>query len=326
MRTLNLLLLASLLLVTNLSTSQEPPELAEAATLTNSVLKLYDAEKYDEALPLAKRALQIREKSLPRTDQRVSDAWTNLAEIYIGKLDYDAARKAFERVIDLQEEANGPENPRIAAALDRLAPLYFRTGNYSKAENAYKRALAVREKSLGTDNVQVARSLFALAEFYRVRREFQSALENYQRALRLYKKLSSTNTPEFVRAREGYSCLSYAKPDLTAEIQALWKEFVDPEQDSPPEPGKVLNGRALSLPKPDYPPAARQLRLAGQVVVLVLIDETGKVISARDMCQGPLYLSEASVAAALNARFSPTKLSGMPVKVNGIIQYNFVAR
>ena len=325
MRTLNLLLLASLILLTNLSPFQEPPELAEAATLTTSVLKLYDAEKYDEALPMAKRALQIREKLLPRTDQRVSDAWTNLAEIYIGKLDYEAARKAFERVIDLQEEAQGPDNPKLAPALDRLAPLYFRTGNYSKAENSYKRALAVREKSLGTDNVQVARSLFALAEFYRVRREFPLAVENYQRALRLYKKLSATKTPEFVRTREGFSCLSYAKPELAAEMKEVWKEFDDPDQ-SVPEPGTVLNGRALSLPKPAYPVAARQLRLAGQVVVLVQIDETGNVISARDMCQGPLYLSESSVAAAQNARFSPTKLSGMPVKVNGIIVYNFVAR
>ena len=62
------------------------------------------------------------------------------------------------------------------------------------------------------------------------------------------------------------------------------------------------------------------------MVVKVEIDERGKVIDARDMCQGPPYLSEASVAAALKARFTPTKLSGMPVKVKGIIQYNFVYR
>jgi hypothetical protein len=35
------------------------------------------------------------------------------------------------------------------------------------------------------------------------------------------------------------------------------------------------------------------------------------------------YLSEASVNAARFARFSPTKISGMPVKVVGVIQYHY---
>lgn len=58
----------------------------------------------------------------------------------------------------------------------------------------------------------------------------------------------------------------------------------------------------------------------------VEIDETGSVISAIDMCRGPAYLSEAAVSAAPKARFTPTKLSGMPVKVKGLIQYNFARR
>jgi TonB family protein len=82
---------------------------------------------------------------------------------------------------------------------------------------------------------------------------------------------------------------------------------------------------AISLPKPEYPAAARDRRLSGIVIVKVLIDETGKVIRAQDMCQGPPFLSESSIKAALKARFTPTKLSGMPVKVNGVIQYKFVA-
>jgi tetratricopeptide (TPR) repeat protein len=116
MRTLNLLLFASLVLITNLSASQEPPELKEAATLTASVISLYGEEKYDEALPLAKRALQIREKLLPRTDPRVAEAWNNLGEIYIGKVDYEAARKAFERILELHKERVGPKGMDLAPA------------------------------------------------------------------------------------------------------------------------------------------------------------------------------------------------------------------
>jgi protein TonB len=101
----------------------------------------------------------------------------------------------------------------------------------------------------------------------------------------------------------------------------------------PPEPkptpprapisGGVLNGKAISLPKPSYPPIARQAHASGQVVVQVTIDENGNVISARAVSGHPL-LQAAAVAAAHGARFSPTKLSGQPVKVTGVITYNFM--
>ena len=92
-----------------------------------------------------------------------------------------------------------------------------------------------------------------------------------------------------------------------------------------PISGGVLNGKAISLPKPQYPPIARAAHAAGTVVVQVLIDENGSVVSAKAVSGHPL-LQAVAVAAARQARFSPTKLSGQPVKVTGVIQYNFVAQ
>jgi protein TonB len=92
-----------------------------------------------------------------------------------------------------------------------------------------------------------------------------------------------------------------------------------------PISGGVLNGKAISLPKPAYPPIARAAHAAGTVVVQVTIDENGNVIAAHAVSGHPL-LQGAAVGAARQARFSPTKLSGQPVKVTGVIQYNFVAQ
>jgi len=98
-----------------------------------------------------------------------------------------------------------------------------------------------------------------------------------------------------------------------------------PVKKEPPKTvsGGVLNGKAVSLPKPPYPPAARAVRASGAVTVQVLIDETGRVVSASAASGHPL-LQAAAVSAARQARFSPTMLSGQPVKVSGIITYNFV--
>jgi TonB family protein len=89
--------------------------------------------------------------------------------------------------------------------------------------------------------------------------------------------------------------------------------------------GGVLNGKAVSLPKPVYPMEAREAGVTGQVTVQILVDENGDVIEARAV-SGPSLLQPAAVAAASRAKFSPTKLQGQPVKVTGVLTYNFVAQ
>lgn len=89
-----------------------------------------------------------------------------------------------------------------------------------------------------------------------------------------------------------------------------------------PVSGGVLNGTAINLPAPFYPEAAKRMRTFGVVTVEVVLDESGKVVSA-NATSGPTILRDAAVQAALKAKFSPTKLSGQPVKVSGVINYKF---
>jgi protein TonB len=96
----------------------------------------------------------------------------------------------------------------------------------------------------------------------------------------------------------------------------------------PPRPkttvsGGVLNGKAISKPQPPYPAIAKAARASGTVTVQILVDESGRVVSASAVSGHPL-LQQAAVQAARGARFSPTLLSGQPVKVSGVITYNFV--
>lgn len=84
-------------------------------------------------------------------------------------------------------------------------------------------------------------------------------------------------------------------------------------------------GRALELPKPAYPPIARAAHASGTVGVQVIIGPDGSVIVAAAVSGHPL-LWGAAVNAAKQARFIPPKYKGEPVKVVGVIQYNFVAQ
>jgi protein TonB len=104
-----------------------------------------------------------------------------------------------------------------------------------------------------------------------------------------------------------------------------------PPPPAPPKPppskpisGGVLNGKVRNKVTPPYPPAARAVRASGTVTVQVTVDEGGRVISASAVSGHPL-LRAAAAQAARGTTFSPTLLSGQPVKVTGVITYNFVA-
>lgn len=84
----------------------------------------------------------------------------------------------------------------------------------------------------------------------------------------------------------------------------------------------VISGFATSLPKPIYPEIAKRMRVAGKVSVQVLVDETGRVVSAT-VVNGSPFLRAAAQSAAMQARFSPARVGDQPVKVSGVIIYNF---
>jgi TonB family protein len=84
----------------------------------------------------------------------------------------------------------------------------------------------------------------------------------------------------------------------------------------------ILSGKAVSKPPLVYPKEAKKRRVAGTVNVAVIVDETGKIIRAEAIC-GPSLLRESAEKAAYQWRFSPTLLSGKPVKVGGVIVFNY---
>ncbi len=145
-----------------------------------------------------------------------------------------------------------------------------------------------------------------------------------------------------VKGDVNYSAANVPPPDYTGPV-AVSKVSPEPGPDKTPTlsadkpqntslgkatetktlSGGVLNGKARTLVRPTYPPAAYAVRAAGAVSVHVLIAESGDIFAARAVSGHPL-LRRSAVTAACGSGFAPTFLSGNPVKVSGIIIYNFV--
>jgi TonB family protein len=114
-----------------------------------------------------------------------------------------------------------------------------------------------------------------------------------------------------------------AEPSPTA---APVRPTVPPPRSEPPEvargelvgPGPdVVEPSLVALPKISYPPLARDQRVTGKVVVLVLVDEEGNVLETR-LQQGIATrtgVNEAILEAVRRARFHPATKSGVPVRM-----------
>jgi len=294
--------------------------------LNSLVLKLYGEGKYDEAIPLAKRALELREKALGPDHQGLIAPLLNLGELYRSKQKLGEAKSYYERALSIGEKAFGPNDLRITRMLDWLAITVNNQGDDKKEEALFLRALTIRQKALKGEDPEIAQNLFNLAEIYSLRRDYQKAEPLYQRVISIREKAGTQDHSELIKALDAYATLLFAtnRSDEGVQVQKRIAEF---SSKAGFIQGGVLNGRAIVLVTPSYPALARNERASGSVHVQVVIDETGKVISAKAVNAGSMHLALVNAAenAARKSRFSPTLLSGVPVKVIGTIIYNFAA-
>lgn len=314
-------------------------EQAEAARLNAEVLRLYREEKYDDALPLARRVLELREKTLGPDDLSVAGALNNLAAIYTRKGKGGEAESLLRRSLAIAEKRPGADSDFAADVVGQLGRLRLEARDYKEAEPLLQRALRTKEKVHGAGGASLVPVLFNLTDLHFLRGEPVSAYASLDRALSILKTQPPRKDASTASRLKTYYCplmalnreLNWEQAKRVSEVifrlekpeEAKKQEATDGEVGVMIEQGDVLNGRVISKPAPEYPRVAKAQRAAGLVVVHILVDESGKVIEAEALCGHPL-LMKASADAARQARFTPTLLAGKPVKVTGVITYNYV--
>lgn len=184
----------------------------------------------------------------------------------------------------------------------------------------------VKEYGSGNDASQLAQ---CLTQLFRAREEQHA----YRPGMEMRADLPENERVEktvFVKASDSIKYGDFIR--VIDTVKGAGANPISFQIDKPPTPppaklrapvsGGVMNGKAISLPEPVYPAIAMSARAAGTVTVQVLIDESGKVISAHAVSGHPL-LQTSAVEAARQSRFVPTELNGQPVKVIGVLIYKF---
>src|SRR6266542_1313991 len=197
-------------------------DLAEADKLYNESIGLREKGQYGKAIPLAERALAIRQKTLGAEHPDTPTSLDNLAYLYYEKGDYAQAEPLYRRALAIREKTLGAEHPDTATVLNDLALLYCVKGDYAQAEPLYRRVLAISEETLGAEHPDTATVLNNLALLYYQKGDYAQAELLYRRALAIREKTLGAEHPLTATVLNNLANLYYAKYDY-AQAEPLYR-------------------------------------------------------------------------------------------------------
>jgi TonB family protein len=310
----------------NSGTTNQSAEVAEIERINGEVKKMFRSGKYDEALKLAKQELDLRIKLYGAEGKDVAVAYSNIGSIYRAKDKPNEAITALKQALTISEKNNLGESSQAAVVMSELGFSYSLSNNNTAAEEWFMKAIATAERANKNYTTELYTSVLYAARFYWKIGENNKTADMLLKGIEVSNKVFGKGSEQTSSLWFEYDCL-LAQPggviaDNSAKLRQFRDKYEEPNDESKAVKGGVMNGKAISLPKPAYPSAARNVRASGTVVVRVLINQEGKVVRVCALSGHPLLRGAAS-AAAMNSRFTPTLLDGKPVKVTGTINYNF---
>jgi TonB family protein len=175
----------------------------------------------------------------------------------------------------------------------------------------------------------LARRLSDLPEMLRAPDNVSDGLPNKRPATKT--KNRNVNLPAINVGPVRMVTLSHYPPSPSSSVPGAQGQVETPPA-APPPPlpqelenvsESVLQGSAITKVNPVYPPSARKMNATGTVEVEVTISEKGLVVEATAV-SGHFALRAAAVEAARKWVFKPAILSGVPVKIKGVLTFTFV--
>jgi tetratricopeptide (TPR) repeat protein len=194
--------------------------LKEANELDKRALELYKSGNASEAIPLASRALELREQALPSGDDAIAESLSHLAILYQAQGQLAEAEALFKRALALREQAPIKQigkitldfRPQLAESLSNLAAVYQAKGRLTEAEPLYQRAIAIYDEvAFHFLCPDLAESLSNLAALYKAQGRLIEAEPLFKRALAIYEEALPPGHPRIATSLSNLAALYKAQ-------------------------------------------------------------------------------------------------------------------
>ncbi|MGH3800528.1 MAG: FxSxx-COOH system tetratricopeptide repeat protein [Pseudonocardiaceae bacterium] len=144
-------LLPHLLVVTEHAQRLRVAEEAAGWLLNRASTYLRERGQYQQAKPLAERAVVVTEAALGPDDVEVAGCHDELGRVLHAQGDLTGAREQLERALEIGEAALGPDHPHVGIWRSSLGRVLQAQGDLTGAREQFERALEISEAALGPD-------------------------------------------------------------------------------------------------------------------------------------------------------------------------------
>ena len=181
---------------------------AEIADFSNLISRCFNRlHRYDEAVEMSRKALEIRERLAeedPVFESALAKTLDGLARLLEIQGVFEEAEKHSIRSIDIYErltETDAAFLPDLAKSYNNLSEYYVETQRYTETEELCLKALAIHER-LAAENPSVydadlSRSYAELAFLYNTIQRYAEAESLYIKAIVIRKRLAAENPAAF---------------------------------------------------------------------------------------------------------------------------------
>ncbi len=198
----------------------------ESKQLYQQGMALFDAEKYEEALPyfqksdsLDKARLNPTHKNYHRAELKMADCYYELADQADEECHYNDAIKFQKNVVEIRKKVLGEEHPDYATSLNNLALYYDELGNYTEAIRLGTLAMEIYKKVLGEEHPSYAISLSNLAGYYDDLGNYTEAIRLQTQEIAITKKNLGEEHPDYAISLSNLAYYNYELGNYTEAIR-----------------------------------------------------------------------------------------------------------
>jgi CHAT domain-containing protein/Tfp pilus assembly protein PilF len=300
---------------------------AEAVRLEAEIEKLQKEGKPTEAVALAEKDVELRQKANGADSVEVARACNTLGVLQQMVNQYPAAEKNLRRAIAIQQAARGPEDVEMAAMLVNLASLFRVTGDNAKAETELRHALAIQEKKHADGDIPD--TLEELGQVIEAKGDYAGAEPLMRRALAMREKQEPDGL-DVAQSLNNLAALLEEKGDFVAAEPMLKRALAIREKKLGPDHRRVasvLNNLAqLYWQKGDYAAAEPLYRRATAIDEKRLPADSPSLATSYDnlaaLLQDEVKLDEAEPlyrkALAIREKTLPPKHPQIAISCNNL--------
>jgi tetratricopeptide (TPR) repeat protein len=193
----------------------------------------YNQGEYKEALRFYRKALTIRQQSLP-PNRDLANSYNNIGLVYKNMREYSKALSSYEKALEIQQQSFPPNHPDLASSYGNIGNVYYNMGEYLKALSSHEKALAIKQKSLPSNHPDLAASYGNIGNVYYSMSQCSKAVSSHEKALEIQQQSLPPNHPHLASSYCNIGNAYYNMGEYSKAFSSQEKALAIRQQSLPP--------------------------------------------------------------------------------------------